>query len=129
MNVRCTRIVLVLGLAALCAPPPAPGQPDTLTPRPRPATPEVKELAAGKEITTGIGDRRRLRLPDGSTLYVDQKTTVKVESRDRLTLAMMVGIPIVQLVLFGFAINTDPKELPSYVKIEESSRFSRARVE
>jgi ABC-2 type transport system permease protein len=46
--------------------------------------------------------------------------------RDRLTLAMMVGIPIVQLVLFGFAINTDPKELPSYVKVEESSRFSRA---
>ena len=32
--------------------------------------------------------------------------------RDRLTFAMMFGIPIIQLVLFGFAINTDPKNLP-----------------
>ena len=29
--------------------------------------------------------------------------------RDRLTFAMMVGMPIMQLVLFGFAINTDPQ--------------------
>ncbi|MGH8718206.1 MAG: ABC transporter permease, partial [Burkholderiales bacterium] len=29
--------------------------------------------------------------------------------RDRLTFAMMVGVPIMQLVLFGYAINTDPK--------------------
>jgi ABC-2 type transport system permease protein len=33
--------------------------------------------------------------------------------RDRLTFAMMVGIPIVQLILFGFAINTDPRSLPT----------------
>ena len=32
--------------------------------------------------------------------------------RDRLTFAMMFGIPIIQLILFGFAINTDPKSLP-----------------
>ncbi|MFO1090126.1 MAG: ABC transporter permease [Hyphomicrobiales bacterium] len=48
--------------------------------------------------------------------------------RDRLTLAMMVGIPIIQLVLFGFAINTDPKDLPAYIKVEEDSRFARAVV-
>jgi ABC-2 type transport system permease protein len=33
--------------------------------------------------------------------------------RDRLTFAMMVGVPIVQLILFGFAINTDPRSLPT----------------
>ena len=32
--------------------------------------------------------------------------------RDRLTFGMMVGIPIMQLILFGFAINSDPKHLP-----------------
>ena len=33
--------------------------------------------------------------------------------RDRLTFAMAVGIPVLQLVLFGYAINTDPKGLPT----------------
>lgn len=35
--------------------------------------------------------------------------------RDRMTFAMMVGLPIVQLLLFGFAINTDVKHLPTIV--------------
>ena len=35
--------------------------------------------------------------------------------RDRLTFAMMIGVPIMQLVLFGFAINTDPRRLPTAV--------------
>jgi ABC-2 type transport system permease protein len=35
--------------------------------------------------------------------------------RDRLTFAMMAGIPLLQLVLFGFAINSDPKHLPTAV--------------
>ena len=33
--------------------------------------------------------------------------------RDRLTFAMMLGIPMLQLTLFGFAINSDPRALPS----------------
>jgi ABC-2 type transport system permease protein len=33
--------------------------------------------------------------------------------RDRVTFAMMVGIPLMQLILFGFAINSDPKHLPA----------------
>lgn len=48
--------------------------------------------------------------------------------RDRMTLAMLFGIPILQLLLFGFAINTDPKQLPTAVQVEEQSRFSRAIV-
>jgi ABC-2 type transport system permease protein len=48
--------------------------------------------------------------------------------RDRLTFAMMFGIPIVQLVLFGFAINTDPKGLPAAVLAYEHSSLSRAII-
>lgn len=35
--------------------------------------------------------------------------------RDRVTFAMMIGIPLMQLVLFGFAINSDPKHLPTVI--------------
>ncbi len=48
--------------------------------------------------------------------------------RDRLTFGMIVGIPIIQLILFGFAINTDPKGLPAAVVINDESQFSRALV-
>ena len=39
--------------------------------------------------------------------------------RDRPTFAMMFAMPIMQLVLFGFAINADPKGLPTAVLISE----------
>ncbi len=45
--------------------------------------------------------------------------------RDRLTFAMMIGIPIVQLTLFGFAINTDPKNLPTAVLAQDQSPIVR----
>jgi ABC-2 type transport system permease protein len=48
--------------------------------------------------------------------------------RDRLTFAMMVGIPIMQLVLFGFAINSDPKNLRTAVLDADPSVFSRSLV-
>ena len=48
--------------------------------------------------------------------------------RDRVTFAMMVGIPIMQLVLFGFAINSDPKNLPTAVLDADPSVFSRSFV-
>jgi len=44
--------------------------------------------------------------------------------RDRLTAAMIVGIPIMQLFLFGFAINADPKHLPTVVLISDPGPFS-----
>ncbi len=46
--------------------------------------------------------------------------------RDRATLAMMVGIPVMQLILFGFAINTDPKQLPTAVVAADYGPFSRS---
>jgi ABC-2 type transport system permease protein len=48
--------------------------------------------------------------------------------RDPLTFGMMFVIPVVQLVLFGFAINTDPKGLPSAILAYDHSALSRAIV-
>ncbi len=48
--------------------------------------------------------------------------------RDRLTFAMAVGIPILQLVLFGYAINTDPKGLPTAVVSGDNSAMARSFV-
>jgi ABC-2 type transport system permease protein len=46
--------------------------------------------------------------------------------RDRLTFGMIIGIPTLQLVLFGFAINSDPKHLPTAVLDADRSEFSRS---
>jgi len=48
--------------------------------------------------------------------------------RDRVTFAMMIGIPILQLILFGYAINSDPKHLPTAVYSADNSIFSRTIV-
>ena len=48
--------------------------------------------------------------------------------RDRLTFGMIVGIPILQLLLFGFAINSDPRQLPTAVVMADSGPFARAYV-
>lgn len=48
--------------------------------------------------------------------------------RDRITFAMMVGIPLLQLILFGFAINTDPKSLPTVVFDADRSAYSRSFI-
>jgi ABC-2 type transport system permease protein len=39
--------------------------------------------------------------------------------RDRVTFGMMIGVPLIQLVLFGFAINADPKRLPTAVLLAD----------
>jgi len=46
--------------------------------------------------------------------------------RDRLTFAMMIGIPLLQLTLFGYAINGDPKQMPTVLVSPEASPFSRS---
>jgi ABC-2 type transport system permease protein len=48
--------------------------------------------------------------------------------RDRLTFGMMVGIPLLQLILFGFAINSDPKHLPTVVQDNDRGVFARDLV-
>ncbi|WP_096785480.1 ABC transporter permease [Rhodobacter sp. CZR27] len=46
--------------------------------------------------------------------------------RDRVTFAMMIGIPIMQLFLFGFAINSDPRHLPTLVEMSDTGPVTRA---
>jgi len=46
--------------------------------------------------------------------------------RDRVTFGMMIGIPVMQLLLFGYAINTDPKHLPTLVEMNDSGPVTRA---
>jgi len=45
--------------------------------------------------------------------------------RDRLTFGIMVGIPLIQLVLFGYAINSDPKRLPAAVILADNGPQGR----
>src|ERR1700681_394724 len=46
--------------------------------------------------------------------------------RDRVTFATMIAIPLLQLVLFGYAINTTPRDLPTAVLLQESSDVGRS---
>jgi ABC-2 type transport system permease protein len=46
--------------------------------------------------------------------------------RDRLTFAMMFGVPLMQLTLFGFAINADPKDMPTAVVLADQGPFVRS---
>ena len=48
--------------------------------------------------------------------------------RDRLTFGMMVGIPLMQLMLFGFAINSDPKHLPTAILSADEGPFTRTLI-
>lgn len=57
-----------------------------------------------------------------SAVFIKEVQQMK---RDRLTFAMMFGIPIVQLILFGFAINNDPKLLPTAIHAEEQTPIIR----
>lgn len=45
--------------------------------------------------------------------------------RDRVTFGMMIGVPLIQLVLFGFAINSDPKHLPAAVLLADHGPHGR----
>lgn len=49
--------------------------------------------------------------------------------RDRMTLALIIGIPVLQLALFGYAINMDVRNLPMAIANESQSAGSRALVQ
>lgn len=46
-------------------------------------------------------------------------------ARERLTLLMVIAIPVFQLILFGFAINTDPKQMPTALVMNDNSPLVR----
>ncbi len=49
--------------------------------------------------------------------------------RDRLTFAMIIGIPLLQLILFGYAINSNPKHLPTMLISNDHTNLTRTFLE
>ena len=49
-------------------------------------------------------------------------------TRDRITYALILAVPVIQMLLFGYAINTDPRHLPTAVLVQENSVFARSVV-
>lgn len=58
------------------------------------------------------------------TLAIAQKELLQLR-RDRMTVGMMVGLPLLQLMLFGYAINTDVRHMPTLVFDQDRSAASR----
>ncbi len=78
-------------------------------------------------LPASIG-RKKLRAFSWTRIMaVMVKETIQMR-RDRLTFAMIIGVPILQLVLFGYAINTDPKRLPTAVIVADNGPAGRAIV-
>src|SRR5574341_180521 len=78
--------------------------------------------------------RRRLRHPAGARRGAKtrfwpmfRKEFIQMR-RDRLTLAIMIGIPVLQLLLFGYAIQTDVRNIPTVVLDESRSPESRELI-
>jgi len=59
---------------------------ERLTSRRQPSAPPEKGVEVGTEVRTAAGQRQRLVLPDGSVLYVNEKTSLKLAAKQRLTL-------------------------------------------
>jgi len=68
-----------------------------------------------------------LRFSFGRFVAILVKEFIQIR-RDRLTFAMMFGIPILQLTLFGYAINSDPKHLPTAIRVADQTPFARSLV-
>jgi ABC-2 type transport system permease protein len=70
--------------------------------------------------------RRGFSLARLGAMLVKEFTQMR---RDRMTFGMMLGIPLLQLVLFGFVINADPKHLPTAVLCADTGPFGRTLLE
>ncbi|MEZ5985353.1 MAG: ABC transporter permease [Hyphomonas sp.] len=64
----------------------------------------------------------------GRIWAIFMKETVQIR-RDRFTFAIMFGIPVMQLILFGYAINMNPKHLPAALLVEEQTPIVRTLVQ
>lgn len=64
----------------------------------------------------------------GTRLFAIMKKELLQLRRDKLTFAMIVGIPVMQMLLFGYAINTDVRNLKAAVADQASSHLSRQFV-
>ena len=69
----------------------------------------------------------------GRNFSLDRMIAVLVKefiqlTRDRVTYALILVVPIVQMLLFGYAINTDPRHLPTALLVQENSVLARSIV-
>src|SRR5215467_644444 len=87
------------------------------------ATPSSTQAANAKPATV----RNRHGHWTTRILAVLAKEFVQL-TRDRLTYAMILAIPIVQLLLFGYAINNEPRHLPTAVLVQDNSAFARSTL-
>ena len=79
------------------------------------------------------GPGQTLRQGSGQAFSLDRMLAVLVKefiqlTRDRLTYALILAVPCIQMLLFGYAINTDPRHLPTAVLVQENSVFARSVV-
>lgn len=65
---------------------------------------------------------------NGQRLFAIMLKELRQLRRDRITLAMIVGIPVLQLVLFGYAINLNVRGLPAVIADQANTAGSRAAV-
>src|SRR5262249_58717339 len=77
----------------------------------------------GEAMTDNAATVSRFSLQRWMAMVVKE---FKQLARDRVTFAMIIGIPIIQLTLFGYAINTDPKHMPTAVIMSDHSEFTRS---
>lgn len=67
----------------------------------------------------------RLSLPRIAAVMIKEFTQLR---RDRITYAMILVMPLMQLLLFGYAINTDPRHMPAAVVAHDHGRLANAVV-
>jgi ABC-2 type transport system permease protein len=73
-----------------------------------------------------MSGRRSFSIARLGAILVKEFTQMR---RDKMTFGMMLGIPLMQLILFGFVINADPKDLPTAVLSSDTGPFGRTLVE
>ncbi|BCA52945.1 ABC-2 type transporter [Nitrospira sp. KM1] len=79
----------------------------------------------GEQIKTSVHPvKKAIRFSSARLWAMVVKEFVQMR-RDRLTFGMMIGIPLLQLVLFGYAINSDPKHLPTAVLLADNGPQGR----
>ena len=61
-----------------------------------------------------------------SRVYLFRDDRLIQLSRDRITYALILAVPVIQMLLFGYAINTDPRHLPTALLVQENSVFARS---
>jgi ferric-dicitrate binding protein FerR (iron transport regulator)/tetratricopeptide (TPR) repeat protein len=87
---------------------------DGLTARAKPAVPEPQKLALGETVSTKPGERRRVALPDGSVVYVNQGTKVTLDRERHLALSsgeVFVEVTPVRDGVGPFVVQTPQREV------------------